>query len=58
MWEIHPNGHGDQVHWHGTPCVTPEPRRVPWATTLDAACVGPMGEKASILWPCNYLIKK
>ncbi len=47
-----------KVHRHGTPCVTLEPEHLPWATTLDATCVGPMGEKAYILWPCNYLIEK
>jgi hypothetical protein len=45
-----------KVFQHGTPCLKLEPKWIPLAKTLDVACTGPIGEKAYILWPCNYLI--
>jgi len=46
-----------KVHQHGTPCLSHEPLCIPWATTLDVACVGPTCEKSYRKWSCNYLIK-
>ncbi len=47
-----------KVHQHGTPCLNLELKHLPWANTLDVACVGTTCEKAYILWACNYLVKK
>jgi hypothetical protein len=43
---------------HGIPCLSLELECIPWATTLDVACIGPISEKSYILWICNYLIDK
>jgi hypothetical protein len=43
---------------HGIPFLSLEPKHIPWATTLDAACIRPNGEKSYNLWICNYLIEK
>ncbi len=43
---------------HGIPCLSPEPKRIPWATIINAACIKPIGEKSYIIWICNHLIEK
>ncbi len=43
----------NKVLKHGIPCLSLEPKRIPWATTLDATCIGSNGEKSYILWICR-----
>jgi len=42
-----------KVHQHGTPCLSPKPKHLPRATTLDVACVGLTCKKTYIQWACT-----
>jgi hypothetical protein len=58
MWEFTQMVMVTKVFEHGIFCLSLELECIPWATTLDATCIGPNGEKSYILWICNYLIEK
>jgi hypothetical protein len=40
----------NKVPNHGIPCLNLEPKHIPRATTLNAACIGPNGEKSYVVW--------